>query len=69
MNTLDLAFIDLTPALQALPAGVAATYFIPPWDPESGHYSVKGNEWVAAEIYKHLMQMPQFRALLSEVRN
>lgn len=58
MDTLDLPFIDLTPALQALPAGVAASFFIPPGEPEAGHYSVVGNQWVADKLHKHLNEMP-----------
>ena len=58
MDTLDLPFIDLTPALQALPAGVAASFFIPPGEPEAGHYSVAGNQWVADKLHKHLNEMP-----------
>jgi len=58
MHTLGLPFIDLTPALQALPAGVAASFFIAPGEPEAGHYSAAGNEWVADKLYKYLNEMP-----------
>lgn len=68
MHTLGLPFIDLTPALQALPAGVAASFFIAPGEPEAGHYSAAGNEWVAGEIYRQLQEIPRIRTLLAATK-
>ena len=67
MSRYDLHFIDLTPALRALPAGKAASFFIDPGEQGGGHYTEEGNEWVAGEIYKGLMKIQRIRTLLSGV--
>jgi len=66
MDTLNLPFIDLTPELQAVPAGKAATFFIPTWRRGAGHYSIEGNKWVAETLYKHLMKVPGFTGIIEK---
>lgn len=66
MHALNLNFIDLTPALSALPAGTAARFFIDPWRPAKGHYTEAGNEWVAETLNERLLEIPQIRDLLPE---
>ncbi|MBW2694585.1 MAG: hypothetical protein JRE57_18495 [Deltaproteobacteria bacterium] len=68
MHTLDLQFIDLTPDLSAVPAGTANRFFIDPWRPASGHYTEAGNEWVAGTLNQRLLENPQIRNLLVEVK-
>jgi hypothetical protein len=67
MSRYDLPFIDLTPALRALPAGRVATFFIASGELGEGHYTEEGNEWVVGELYKGLMKMQRIRTLLSGV--
>jgi hypothetical protein len=57
--TLGMPLIDLTPTLREVPAGQVGSFFIPPPRPGAGHYTEVGNEWVAEQIYKRLMELPQ----------
>ena len=66
MQQLALPFIDLTPALRAVPAGQAATFFIPDGQPAAGHYTEAGNAWVAEQIYRQMVDFPAVNALLAE---
>lgn len=65
MDTLELPFIDLTPALRSVPASRAAAFFIPYWEPSGGHYTEAGNEWVAEMLYRRLKEITQIRNLLA----
>ncbi len=60
-----IALIDITPTLRSLPASLAATFFIPERRPTRGHYTEVGNEWAAAELYSHLVEIPEIRSLLA----
>jgi len=65
MDTLELPFIDLTPALRSVPASRAATFFFPERMPARGHYTEAGHEWVAEMLYKRLKEISQIRTLLA----
>jgi hypothetical protein len=65
MDTLELPFIDLTPALRSVPASRAATFFFPEQLPARGHYTEAGHEWVAEMLYKRLKEISQIRTLLA----
>lgn len=58
MDTLGLPFIDLTPELRNVAAGTAARFFIPQWMPAGGHYTERGNEWVAQTLYNRMAKIP-----------
>jgi hypothetical protein len=64
MDTLDLPFIDLTPALRNMKASQAEALFIPKGMLGDGHYTEAGNDWVAEVLYNHLMEISAIRALL-----
>jgi len=53
-----LVFMDLVDDFRTLPAGVISGLFIPegesPNPDAAGHYSVAGNEWVAATLYRRI---------------
>ena len=65
MDTLELPFIDLTPALRSVPASRAATFFISESMTAGGHYTEAGNEWVAEKLYRRLKEISQIRTLLA----
>lgn len=65
MDTLDLTFIDLVPALRGISAGQAGTFFIPQRMPAEGHYTERGNEWVAQTLYNRMTQIPELARLLA----
>jgi hypothetical protein len=66
MDALDLSFVDLTPALLAVPTGRAASFFIAPGEQAAGHYTEAGNKWAAGVLYESLMAIPQIKAQLAE---
>jgi len=65
MDTLGLPFVDLTPELRNVAAGTAARFFIPQRMPAEGHYTERGNEWVAQTLYNHMTEIPGFGRLLA----
>ncbi len=65
MDSLDLEFVDLTPALRRVPAGRAASFFIPQSMPAGGHYTEAGNDWVAEVLRSYVMAIPRVRTLLA----
>jgi hypothetical protein len=69
MDTLELPFIDITPALRGVQADRAASFLIRPSLPAAGHYTEAGNEWVAEVLYNHLMEISQIRTLLAGSRS
>jgi hypothetical protein len=69
MDTLELPFIDLTPALRSVPASRAATFFIPERRRSGGHYTEAGNEWVAEMLYSRLKDISQIRTLLARTES
>jgi hypothetical protein len=69
MDTLELPFIDLTPALRSVPVSRAATFFIPERRRSRGHYTEAGNEWVAEMLYSRLKEISQIRTLLAGIES
>jgi hypothetical protein len=69
MGTLELPFIDITPALRSVRADQARSFFIHPSLPGAGHYTEAGNEWVAEVLYNHLMEVSAIRALLARTKS
>jgi len=67
MQTLGLPLIDLTPALRQVPAGQAGSFFIAAPGSAAGHYTEAGNEWVADQIYRRLMELPQVSRMLDRI--
>lgn len=66
MKNLALPFVDLTPAIRALSAPRLTNFFIPEGIPSVGHYTEDGNDWVADELYRKLMEIPRIRTLLDK---
>lgn len=66
MQTLGLPLIDLTPTLREVPAGQAGSFFITVPSSAAGHYTEAGNEWLADQIYRRLMELPRIRNILDE---
>lgn len=56
--------VDLKRDLDQVPEDLASTFFIPPGREAEGHYSERGNEWVAARLWEHLQAIPRARARL-----
>jgi len=69
MDSLDLSFIDLTPALREVGPDQAARFFVPPEDPGAAHYSVEGNVWVATTLYDKLCGLPAVARKFAEPRD
>ncbi len=67
MGTLGLPLIDLVPELRAVPAGQAGSFFIPGPGSAAGHYTEAGNEWLAGQIYRRLMELPQVSDMLGGI--
>jgi hypothetical protein len=55
---LGVEFIDLVPALRSLPAESLPPLFIGREGTGLGHYSPRGNRWVANELYLRLSRLP-----------
>ena len=64
IDTTQVPFIDITPDISSVPAGIAGTFFIPPTNGAAGHYSEEGNAWVAETLYQRLTHLPQLFQLL-----
>jgi hypothetical protein len=52
--------------LKRLPPDTVASFFIPYQGEEydrrgAGHYTVRGNEWVADKVYEYLLGRPEIR--------
>jgi hypothetical protein len=66
MDSLGYAFVDLTPDMRRLPAGVVAGFFIPESQGGAGHYTAAGNAWVANALHERmLLALPSVRPLLA----
>jgi hypothetical protein len=63
MDDLGAAFFDLTPDLQTVPAGQAASYFILRPSPAAGHYTEAGNDWAAALLFERIVELAPAREL------
>jgi len=57
---LGVEFIDLVPALRSFPAESLPTLFIGRKESGLGHYSPRGNRWVADELYRRVSRLPPF---------
>jgi hypothetical protein len=57
-------YIDLTEDLGRVPEEQLDFLFIPPGRDSEGHYSERGNQWVATLLWQHLQALPRARARL-----
>jgi hypothetical protein len=61
-------FVDLVQDLRRLPADSAEQIFIghqfPGYENQIGHYTVLGNEWVAEQITRRLLEIPSLASRL-----
>lgn len=69
MDSLGLHYIDITNDLRAVPAGLAASYFIPPRRPAEGHYTEAGNKWVSETLHRQISKIPQISTIFSDKLN
>jgi hypothetical protein len=51
-----IPFVDVVKRFRSLPAEEVESFYVRPWD---GHFSPKGNEYVAKVLYERLIAMPQ----------
>jgi hypothetical protein len=58
-----MAFVDLIEELRTLTAAEADSLF----NPTSGHYSIKGNQWVAQALYRRITAIRDIAAKLTSV--
>jgi len=63
----EFVFVDLVRELRKLPADSVDQMFIGHGDAR-GHYSVVGNEWVAKQVYRRLLEIPAATAKLGRLR-
>ena len=62
-----LALVDLVGDFERLPADSTEQLFLREGE-AAGHYTTTGNEWVARQLYQHLLTIPQVARRLSQVR-
>jgi hypothetical protein len=60
----NVAYLDLISELKQLPPDTVTSFFIPYRGEEyerggEGHYTVRGNEWVAQKVFEYLLDRPE----------
>ena len=67
-----VAYIDVIEELRQLPADEVQSLFIPEGELDfpgaAGHYSVKGNQYVARILYERLLALPSISARLDKIQ-
>jgi hypothetical protein len=61
-----IALVDLVADFERLPADSTEGMFLREGE-AAGHYTTAGNAWVAGQVYRHLLAMPQVAGLLARV--
>jgi hypothetical protein len=68
----EFVFLDLVQEFRQLPADSAEQMFIghrfSGYPDASGHYTVSGNQWVASQIYRRLVEIPEVAANLRRLQ-
>jgi hypothetical protein len=52
-------YIDLFTDFQQLPSNVLAEFFLPAHIDRGRHYTAAGHAWVADQVYRHLIEIPE----------
>jgi hypothetical protein len=61
-----IALVDLVADFERLPADSTGRLFLREGD-AAGHYTTAGNEWVANQLYQHLLTIPEVARRLSQL--
>ena len=68
----EFAFVDLVQELRRLPADSVTQMFIglhvPGYPSGDRHYTVEGNEWIATQIHRRLLSMPEVAVRLRQAQ-
>lgn len=63
-SELGIIFIDLVPAFRQLGLARSESLFVDPYRPS--HMAASGNEWVAGELYRKMLEYPELASKLGD---